>query len=129
MDLVSPPVHLTEVMLEEITRIGVDRKPAEACGVLLLHPRNDDPRSQVVEIPNRSHHPHDNYIMSTNDIRMELYNWLRHADVAELGTLSIWHTHPRGNIGPSRGDMQHREPNIAYLVVALTPNGPVPTWF
>ncbi len=127
---IGPTIHLTELLLTEIARIGELRAPSEACGVLLLHPKDPDrAESQVVEIPNRSMRPHDGYEMSTNDIRMELLEWLRDTDVEELGELSIWHTHPAGNIGPSAGDMRARDPGISYLVVALTQQGPVPTWF
>lgn len=34
----------------------------------------------------------------------------------------VWHTHPSGFVGPSRGDMQNRVEGLKYLVVSL-PDG------
>lgn len=127
---VSPQVHLTPLLLEEITRIGLDRQPAEACGVLLLHPRYpDDAKSQVVELPNRSMHTHDSYQFSMRDLWLELEDWWGSHSREEASAISVWHTHPGGLIGPSPGDMKSRREGIAYLVVAMTESGPVPTWF
>jgi proteasome lid subunit RPN8/RPN11 len=60
---------------------------------------------------------------------MELGTWLESRDKQEIEAMALWHTHPGGNIGPSPGDMQKRLEGVAYLVVAITEAGPVPTWF
>jgi proteasome lid subunit RPN8/RPN11 len=33
----------------------------------------------------------------------------------------IWHTHPSGNVGPSRGDLLHKLGDLSYLVVSINP--------
>ena len=126
----SPQIDLTLPLLDEIYQKGVERVPAEACGVLLVHPRfRDNLRSQVVELPNRSMTPHDSYDLHTSDIRLELSTWIEMHSREEVEAMAIWHTHPAGNIGPSSRDMRSRLEGIAYLVVAITEAGPVPTWF
>lgn len=122
-------ITLNPLILEEISLLGHRRKPREACGVLLPVPRvrAGGSLSQVVELPNRCMGRNE-YEIHTTDIQMELQEWAEEnpdytADVA------IWHTHPGGNIGPSRGDLKGRLEGIPYLVVALTESGPVPAWF
>jgi proteasome lid subunit RPN8/RPN11 len=34
----------------------------------------------------------------------------------------VWHTHPSGNIGPSKGDMDSKIQGFQYLVVTM-PSG------
>lgn len=38
----------------------------------------------------------------------------------------VWHTHPRGLIGPSSEDLRYRVKGVEYLVVTLTETGSVP---
>lgn len=82
-----------------------------------------------MELPNRSLGGTDSYAISTADIRLELHEWAQDKDPAELNKMAVWHTHPAGNIGPSKRDMHYRDPEVSYLVVALTEKGPIPTWF
>lgn len=41
----------------------------------------------------------------------------------------LWHTHPAGGVGPSRVDLANKVPHLQHLVVSITPDGPVPTWY
>lgn len=122
-------IHLTPTLLAEIDRIGKERAPSEACGVLLMRPRYHTPESQVVELPNRSMRAHDTYEIYTGDMRIELGSWIHDTSEEEISHMAIWHTHPQGNIGPSGRDMKTRNKELNYLVVALTDTGPIPTWF
>lgn len=45
-----------------------------------------------------------------------------HNVIIERHQVVVWHTHPSGHVGPSAGDLRHKEPDLEYLVVAL-PNG------
>jgi len=120
------PLSLTDELVAQIGRIGKLRLPTEACGVILpelFHGR------QVIELPNRSALPHDNYTFTVEDLSLELKPWFQSVDRERWNDPVIWHTHPKGNIGPSKADMQFKIPELSYLVVALTPEGPVPTWF
>lgn len=109
---------ISERALAEIARIGHLRAPNEACGLLLVTPHRG---RSVIELPNRSLKPLDSYLFHGSDARIELEGY-------EDGFV-IWHTHPGGGIGPSREDMRSRHANFWYLVVALTDNGPIPTFF
>jgi proteasome lid subunit RPN8/RPN11 len=73
----------------------------------------------IIELPNRS---------SEDD----LYSFLVSDLEAVIGLdtppseVLFWHTHPGGNIGPSKYDLDRRLEGFQYMVVALTPEGPVP---
>lgn len=80
--------------------------------------------SWVKELPNRSMGGSGTYRVDPADIRMALEG------LEEVEDVAIWHTHPSGFVGPSKGDMENRpDPNIYMVVVALTDAGPVPAWF
>lgn len=110
--------ELDERRLNEIARIGRLRLPNEACGLLLTTPHRG---RWVVELPNRSLTPQDSFQFYGSDAKLELEGY--------DGGVIVWHTHPGGGVGPSRDDMKTRHPEFWYLVVALTAEGPVPTFF
>lgn len=113
-----------ETVLALIDSIGRSRMPREACGLLLPVPDRLDRR--VIELPNRSV-GRGEYEIWSEDAALEL----RHYDDVdeELGRIAIWHTHPSGLVGPSRGDHLYRHPDVPYLVVTLSPEGPIDEWF
>ena len=128
---------LTDEILQEIGRIGRDRAPSEACGVITHVPLKG---SFVFEMPNRSLEHLNTYAMRMGDIMETLMavGWnnsrecwgddLLDADLA-WRQLALWHTHPSGNVSPSRVDMQSKQKNLHYIVVGLTPKGPQATWY
>ena len=115
--------------IQEIARIGHDRKPAEACGIVLPTPLRG---RRVWEVPNRSMKPQTSFEISSEDLRILIQDWL---DVPEnrpmLPDAVIWHTHPGGGLGPSKYDMRYRFPHLNNLVVTLgeRPEDAKPTWF
>lgn len=122
----SPLFSTLELALPEIEKLGRDRAPVEACGLLLDIPRRkaDGSVSAIVELPNRSMDGIGTYHIEPRDIRLALEN------LEEVEDVAIWHTHPSGFIGPSKGDMQNRPDSGIYMVVvALTDDGPIATWF
>lgn len=72
-------------------------------------------------MPNRSHSPRDSYEIHGDDIIVELQQWLEIVDQPARDSLIIWHTHPSGNVGPSRGDLTHKLGDLSYLVVSINP--------
>lgn len=122
----SPLFSVLDLALKEIEEIGKLRLPNEACGVLLdTHWRkaNGSP-SWVKELPNRSVVGGGTYRVDADDIRLVLEG------LEEVEDVAIWHTHPSGLVGPSKGDMRNRPAaNIYMVVIALTENGPIATWF
>lgn len=120
----TPPV-LDEAILQRIIEIGEKRLPTEACGVAIPTPWRGE---RVFEMPNRSKTPRDSFEFQGSDVMITLEQWL--AQNEELwGEFIVWHTHPGGNIGPSEKDIEVRVEDVHNLVVALTPEGPVPCWF
>lgn len=97
----------------KIAEIGMDRRPAEACGIL-LQPGHEHKGERVFEMPNRAMGPNDEFVMNGDDILLVLEGYS-----GELEKLTIWHTHPGGQIGPSSLDLAERPGEFGYLVVAL----------
>lgn len=80
--------------------------------------------SWVKELPNRSTDGPGTYRVEAADIRLVMEG------LEEVEDVAVWHTHPSGFIGPSQGDMQNRpDSNIYMVVISLTENGPVASWF
>ena len=113
--------------LAQIEEIGLKRHPSEACGILLPEPWKN---RWVYELPNRSLTPQSSFAFLAEDVRLTLSGWFEERTTPPVeGELTIWHTHPGGGIGPSRKDMQMKVPGARFLVVAMTPEGAVPTWY
>lgn len=122
----SPLFATLELALPEIEKLGKLRAPNEACGILLDIPRSkaDGTVSPIIELPNRSMGGPGSYRIDPDDIRLAMEH------LEEVEDVAVWHTHPSGFVGPSKGDMQNRgDPNIYMVVVALTDHGPIASWF
>lgn len=117
---------LHDKALDEIFHVGVDRKPAEAVGILLPEPYRG---TWIKELPNRSSRPHDGFMFTRDDLALALEDWFEEASAENVARLTLWHTHPSGGIGPSRIDMRNRLQHMRHLVVTITDEGPVPTWY
>jgi proteasome lid subunit RPN8/RPN11 len=119
---------LEQKMINQIARIGKERMPNEACGLLL--PMAIAGR-QVIELPNRSKTPRDSFEMRGEDMVLAL-EMLLQGPVPEnmIPSLTAWHTHPGGNVGPSRADMKQKPAHMSSLVVAIYEDKPpVAAWF
>jgi proteasome lid subunit RPN8/RPN11 len=119
---------LEDWMVEEIAAIGEQRRPNEACGILLPYKVKNH---QVIEMPNRSKTPHDSVLMTGEDIVIELAmlfgeNQMLPEGIAEQ--LTFWHTHPEGHLGPSPYDLHNKAKVGLNLVVSLGEE-PKATWF
>jgi proteasome lid subunit RPN8/RPN11 len=117
--------HLSDAILAEVERIGRERMPSEACG-LILPPPGDRAKAmgshpQVIELPNRSLTPQDSYEMSPGDAQIELERWMARDSVTQehIDMMVCWHTHPGGGVGPSKNDLENRPPDISMIVVTL----------
>lgn len=65
-----------------------------------------------------------------HDVMQEIEGWYQSVEHSESEKIVVWHSHPQGNIGPSRGDLQVKKPGIPYLVVSLNPDTTItPCWF
>jgi proteasome lid subunit RPN8/RPN11 len=117
-----PAILVTPEIVARIAAIGAQRRPQEACGILLGF-------DHLVELPNTSEDPEHAYVIARDAIVDAIQLWYgQHGPIpAEdlldphptLINLIVWHTHPNGFVGPSRGDMQCREDGCKYLVVSL----------
>ena len=75
----------------------------------------------MIELPNRSHRPQDEYELHGSDVIIALEDWLWEVEPRVRDQMIIWHTHPSGNVGPSRGDLDHKLDYLSYLVVSIDP--------
>ncbi len=109
----------TPEVIETILAIGHERKPNEACGVVL------PPYNQVLELPNMAKDSNKAYEIDNEDlVELLASQWLDGDLPDSIGRsdIVIWHTHPSGFIGPSKGDMEGKAEGFRYLVVSM-PNG------
>lgn len=119
-------MYLPDDALSEIAVLGRRAKPKETCGVLLPSPWKG---RWVVEIENTSSTPHDSFEFTTKELREALAEWFDEAKGQNPFDLVLWHTHPSGGVGPSRVDVQAKIKGVTHLVVALTNDGPVPSFY
>lgn len=112
---------LHDQALDLIWKLGLERRPIEACGILLPEPHRG---RWLIEMPNRSPTPQNMWMFNLDDLKVGLEG----VDT-DLEKLTIFHTHPGGNVGPSKTDLRAKIESLYYLVVALTDEGPVPTWY
>lgn len=115
-------------VVNTIAEIGRQRAPKEACGLLLPTPING---VQVIELPNYSDNPEDSFEMKGQDMFRALEMAFQGDFPAELvASLTAWHTHPKGNLGPSPFDMHNKPAHLKSLVVTLDDSGGAKaTWY
>lgn len=103
-------------IIDQVLSIGLREVPNEACGIIT-------PDSVVVQLPNSSTSPTTSYIIAGEDLVSALNEYIARVDVhpADISTdaIIVWHTHPSGNIGPSKGDMDTKVPGFRYVVITL----------
>lgn len=119
---------LEQHMIDEIAHIGELRRPNEACGLLLPEPHRG---RQVWELPNRSLTPHDSFVMKGEDMALALEGYFPEELEPEfVQRITAWHTHPKGNLGPSGEDLRVKPPHMKSLVVTIYEDAPAKaTWF
>lgn len=106
-------------IVDQILLVGKAEDPCEACGVIT-------PDSMVVQLTNSSSSPHTSYVLSSEDLVNALDAFVGRTGIPWTDLTQehfiIWHTHPGGNIGPSRGDLRDRIEGFQYVVISL-PHG------
>jgi proteasome lid subunit RPN8/RPN11 len=120
---------LEDRMVQEIARIGRRRAPAEACGLILPHLVNN---KQIIELPNRAIEADHEFELWGEDIALIVEELQEYQTITGqfLRETAIWHTHPRGNLGPSKFDRDNKPPEFQSLVVTLFEDGTAKgTWF
>lgn len=120
---------LEQEIVNEIAQIARLRAPNEACGILLPYPHRG---RSVWELPNRAKNKKHEFVATGEDMMLVLEGWLPEEPSAELiSGITVWHTHPRGNLGPSKFDLQNKPAFLRSLVVTLYEDGTPPkaTWY
>lgn len=108
-------------VVDQILGIGREALPSEACGVIT-------PDLRVVVLPNR--HPtstEDAFVIEAEDLVNAISEYVDRSgvDPASLSRahFMVWHTHPGGQVGPSKGDYDFKLEGFQNLVVTM-PDGP-----
>lgn len=111
---------LSPEVLDQI-RLVAGSEVDEVCGIVT-------PNGQVMRLPNSSPTPSTAYEIRSADLVEAVAEYVEGVggdmDGLDRSSFIIWHTHPSGFVGPSRGDMQNRLEGFQYAVVAL-PGGEV----
>jgi len=110
---------VTPEIVDQVLRHGLDESPLEACGIIT-------PDGRVERVPNVSPEPHRHYQLEEEGLVNVLYGCAERL-VEPLSELRrqhfiVWHTHPNGEVGPSKVDMRRKVEGFRYLVVAV-PSG------
>lgn len=117
----QPPLPwISPGVLDQILLLGQEAAPNEACGIVT-------PDQQVISLSNQTPtNPGDSYAVDGDELVEAISEYSRRCDVQPESLTRahfiIWHTHPGGQIGPSKGDLETRLPDFQYVVVTL-PNG------
>lgn len=98
----------------QLLQITKSRLPLEAGGLIV--------GDRVIEITNHAV-KEDSFEFHREEIIEALKG------VEDIESVAIWHSHPKGGIGPSRIDMQQKTSFTYHLVVALVNDELIPTWY
>lgn len=100
--------------------------PNEAVGVLY-----QSPSGEVIlrSLKNTADNPLEGFSILPGDILNAMgKNWWLEATKSMMDEVYLWHSHPKGNIGPSRTDLQNKIKGLRFLVITLTePKGAIIT--
>lgn len=103
--------------LERIFELGMEGAPEEICGLLV----NETKGCLVIPLTNRSGDRLNSFVIDNVTLRSLALKPRTWAHVA------VYHTHPRGQVGPSPQDLEHKIHSVKYVVVTI-PSGEV-VWF
>lgn len=113
---------LEERLLSQLRDIALERLPQEAVGLIL-------PNGTVVELENFSDSPLNSFAIKSKSLSSAVMGngWPLTTETLEKTT--IWHSHPSGGIGPSTRDLRAKVPPFSFLVLTLTEEELIPTWY
>lgn len=103
--------------LGHVFDLGMEGAPEEVCGLIV----NETSGVQVIPLRNRSEDRFNSYVIDNQTLRQLALKPKTWAHVA------VYHTHPRGQVGPSPQDLEHKIHQVKYVVVTV-PTGEV-VWF
>lgn len=106
-----------DTALERVFELGMEGAPEEVCGLIV----NETTGVQVIPLTNRSEDPFNSYVIDNQTLRQLALKPMTWAHVA------VYHTHPRGKVGPSPQDLEARISSVKYVVVTI-PSGEI-VWF
>lgn len=110
-------MRIIEGRLHDVLKSIIMRNsPNEAVGLIL-------PDDRVVELPNYAKSPTDQFEIHKNDILEALKG------LYDIESLTLWHSHPSGGVGPSRTDLQNKVEVFDHLVLSIVDGEIVPTWY
>lgn len=95
--------------METIFRLGQETAPKEACGFLV---DREAGQWSILELENISDEPTSSYEVEQGDPgELSRDTFFNHT--------YVWHTHPSGMVGPSKGDLDNMAQQVKYLVMTI----------
>jgi proteasome lid subunit RPN8/RPN11 len=119
----SRPLEIPEEALREMTEAAVKALPSETGG--LLYPERLG--SSWIHVLDNIADSSSVMVFDNEQLIQAGLRFVRHPKDWER--LTLWHSHPGGNIGPSRRDMKARIPQMGNLVIALVDGQGIPSWY
>ena len=107
---------VTPEIVDQVCQLGQAVEPLEACGIIT-------PVGRVVQVPNVSPEPRRHYQLEAAGLVNAMREYTERVGVPleqlQREHFIIWHTHPNGEVGPSKVDMRQKVAGFRYLVVTL----------
>lgn len=104
---------------ERLRWYATEEAPNEVVGLL-------DANQKIFLLKNLSESPYNSFSVAKEAI-LHVVN--RPDFVGPLDQVTLWHSHPSGQVGPSSEDMKHRTLFNNHLVVTLQGGKAVFTWY
>jgi proteasome lid subunit RPN8/RPN11 len=111
-------------VLDDIARHIAGALPREAVGLLWEAPAQP---AGWVPLRNTSFEPESSYAVNVGEL-MDEFQLATGRDIIssmndEGFMLTLWHSHPSGQVGPSRGDLREKHDGLTYMVIAVDEDG------
>lgn len=120
------PLSIPEEALREMTEAAVAALPNETGGMLFPEALGSSGK-WVKVLLNHAPDPTNAMWFQNQEVIDAGLEWVEHPN--DWSKLTLWHSHPGGNIGPSRRDMKGKIPQMGNLVIALVDGEGIPTWY
>ena len=115
-------MFLIDELMPHLQPIIEKRVPNEAVGLIL-------PNGQVVELLNHAYDPSTAFAVKGKDIQDVFVAYKLPLTRDTIRDSVLWHSHPGGNIGPSRTDMKNKLELMQHLVLSVIDGEIVASWY
>ena len=116
----AEPGLLPHAALDDIAAAIAEALPQEAVGLVWESPGM---APGWAPLTNASGDPERSYAVNVAEMVTTYENATGRDIIASMNdeglSLTLWHSHPSGLVGPSRGDMREKHEGLTYMVIAV----------